>query len=81
MLSCNSRGVRTKCGSTPNQHFTEGALRLRNSDQIAVDFFDNTRVWTLKTIVFLKNVHDSEDAGIVIPTQTTIDVHWTFSMK
>lgn len=39
-LTWNNHGVRTEHGKTPNQIFTEGALRLRNSGLIAIDFFD-----------------------------------------
>ena len=38
-VSWNSHDVRTEPGKTPNQLFTEGALRLHNSGLIAVDFF------------------------------------------
>ena len=40
-LSWNNHGIRTERGKTPNQLFTEGALRLRNSGQVAIDFFDS----------------------------------------
>ena len=39
--SWNNHGIRTERGRTPNQLFTEGALRFHNSDQVAVNFFDN----------------------------------------
>ena len=76
MLSWNNHGVRTERGRTPNQLFTEGALRLRNSGQIAVDFFDNAN--ELYGVDFEDNSipeeRDSEDAGIVIPTiQVNLD--------
>ena len=35
----NDHGVRTERGQTPNQVFTAGALRLRNSGLPALDFF------------------------------------------
>ena len=35
----NDHGVRTERGQTPNQLFTAGALRLRNSGLPALDFF------------------------------------------
>ena len=37
----NSHGVRSECGQSPNQLFTAGSLRLRNSGLTAFDFFDN----------------------------------------
>ena len=36
----NNHGVRTERGQTPNQLFTSGSLRLRNSGLTALDFFD-----------------------------------------
>ena len=36
----NSHGIRTQEGSTPQQLFTTGMLRLRNSGLTAMDFFD-----------------------------------------
>lgn len=36
----NNHGIRTAHGMTPSQMFTEGALRLRNSSLVAVDFFE-----------------------------------------
>lgn len=36
----NDHGLRTEHGLTPNQLFTAGALRLRNSGLTALDFFD-----------------------------------------
>ena len=36
----NSYGVRTEHGQTPNQLFTSGSLRLRNSGLPALDFFE-----------------------------------------
>jgi hypothetical protein len=37
----NNHGVRTEHGQTPNQLFTSGSLRLRNSGLAALDFFDS----------------------------------------
>ena len=37
----NNHGVRTEHGLTPNQLFTSGSLRLRNSGLSALDFFDS----------------------------------------
>ena len=71
-LSWNSHGIRTERGKTPNQLFTEGALRLRNSGQIAVDFFDSTS--ELYGVDFeddsIPPDDDPEEAagGIVVPT-------------
>ena len=69
-LSWNSHGVRTERGRTPNQLFTEGALRLRNSGQIAVDFSDDAS--ELYGVDFkdesIPPDDDPEDAGVVIPT-------------
>ena len=39
--SWNDHHIRTEGGMTPNQLFTAGALTLRNSGQVAVDFFDH----------------------------------------
>ena len=39
--SWNNHHIRTERGMTPRQLFTDGALRLRNSGRVAVDFFDN----------------------------------------
>lgn len=38
--SWNNHHIRTEGGKTPHQLFTAGALRLRNSGLVAVDFFD-----------------------------------------
>lgn len=69
-LSWNSHGVRTERGKTPNQLFTEGALRLRNSGQIAVDFFNSAS--ELYGVDFedesIPPDDDPENAGVVIPT-------------
>ena len=65
-LSWNSHGVRTEHGKTPNQ----GALRLRNSGQVAVDYFDNAT--ELYGVDFeddsIPPDDDPEDGGIVIPS-------------
>ena len=37
----NHHHIRTERGMTPNQLFVAGALQLRNSGLVAVDFFDN----------------------------------------
>ena len=39
--SWKNHHIRTKVGMTPHELFTAGALRLRNSGLIAVDFFDS----------------------------------------
>ena len=66
-LSWNSHGVHTERGKTPNQLFTEGALRLCNSGQIAVDSASE-----LYGVDFeddsISPDDDPEDAGVVIPT-------------
>lgn len=36
----NNHGLRTESGSTPNQLFTRGVLRLRHSGMVAIDFFE-----------------------------------------
>ena len=41
MATWNTHGLRTEHGKSPNQLFTEGALQLRNSGLIALDFFDS----------------------------------------
>ena len=69
-LSWNSHGVRTERGKTPNQLFTEGALRLHNSGRTAVDFFDSAS--ELYGVDFeddsIPPDDDPEDAGVMIPT-------------
>ena len=69
-LSWNSHGVRTERGKTPNQLFTEGALRLHNSGQTAVDFFDSAS--EIYGVDFeddsISPDDDPEDAGVMIPT-------------
>ena len=37
----NNHGVRTEHGQSPNQLFVTGALQLRESGLIALDFFEN----------------------------------------
>ena len=37
----NHHHIRTERGMTPNQLFVAGALQLRNSGSVAIDFFDN----------------------------------------
>ena len=73
MATWNNHGVRTEHGKTPNQIFTEGALRLRNSGLVAFDFFESTF-----------DVHDSsseysedenaEAEGITVPA-TTLNIN------
>ena len=64
----NNHGIRTEHGRTPNQLFTEGALRLRNSGQVAVDFFDNAD--DLYGADFEEDIipHDDLEDGVMIPT-------------
>ena len=66
-VSWNNHGVRTERGRTPNQLFTEGALRLRNSGQVAVDFFDNAH--DLYGVDHEEDTipHDDLEIGVVIP--------------
>ena len=66
--SWNNHGICTECGRTPNQLFTEGALRLHNSGQVAVDFFDNQS--DMYGVDFEEDLiphDDSENDGVVIP--------------
>ena len=67
-VSWNNHGIRTERGRTPNQLFTEGALRLRNSGQVAVDFCDNLD--ELYGVDFEEDIipHNGPgDDGVVIP--------------
>ena len=61
----NNHRVRTERGLTPNQLFTAGALQLRNSGLVALDFFDNTpEDYGAGEGV---NDDDDDDDGVVIP--------------
>lgn len=65
----NNHGVRTEHGKSPNQIFTEGALRLRNSGLVAVDFFDSAfDVDSTNSQDYVMPDDDTE--GITIPTIT-----------
>ena len=52
--SWNNHHIRTEGGMTPHQLFTAGALRLRNSGLVAVDFFDD-----------VSDDYGAEDEGII----------------
>lgn len=61
----NCHGLRTESGSTPNQLFTVGALRLRHSGMAAVDFFESIaeEYGTEEDGV----APDDDDDGVVVP--------------
>ena len=60
----NNHHVRTEGGMTPCQLFTAGALRLRNSGLVAVDFFDHV---SDDYGVDEESINTSDREGVEIP--------------
>ena len=64
----NKHGIRTEHASSPEQLFVAGALRLRNSGMVAVDFFDNVQIDSYG--VDEEGLAIDDDGAIVIPENT-----------
>ena len=65
----NKHGIRTEHASSPEQLFVAGALRLRNSGMVAVDFFDNVQIDSYGVDEEGLGI-DDDDGAIVIPENT-----------
>ena len=63
----NDHGLRTEHGLTPNQLFTVGALRLRNTGSSTLDFFDEVpESYGIDEDVSLHS-QESDQEGVVVP--------------
>ena len=65
----NDHGIRTQEGLTPQQLFTTGMLRLRNSGLTAMDFFDNiadTYVEEEEGLA-VEDDDDNSEEGVTVP--------------
>ena len=62
----NKHGLRTEHASSPEQLFVAGALQLRNSGMVALDFFDNIQSNNYGVVEEGLAVDDNDDA-IVVP--------------
>ena len=67
--SWNSHCIRTAGGMTPNQLFTAGALRLRNSGLVAVYFFES-----------VPHDYGSEEEGIPANNEEVVEIHQAASI-
>ena len=65
----NKHGIRTEHASSPEQLFVTGALWLRNSGMVAVDFFDNVQIDSYGVDEEGLAI-DDDDGAIVIPENT-----------
>lgn len=64
----NNHRIRTERGLTPNQLFTAGALQLRNSGLVALDFFVNIpEDYGAEEGVLDDDDDDDDDNGVLIP--------------
>lgn len=74
----NNHGVRTAGSKTPNQLYTEGALRLRHSGLVALDFFDTTDENYGVEEGGLSVDSDDDEEGVEVPRCgfTLLDVHF-----
>ena len=59
----NYHGIRTEGGLTPNQLFTAGCLRLRNSGLAALDFFD-----------YVAEDYGTDEDGITNPDSEGVEI-------
>ena len=59
----NNHGVRTEHGQSPNQLFVTGALQLRESGLIALDFFENID----ESYGIDEEVLAFEESGVTVP--------------
>lgn len=67
----NNHGVRTERGQTPNQLFTSGSLRLRNSGLAALDFFDSVpETYGIDSDLGVPDNDEDDEEGVeVLPTE------------
>ena len=64
----NNHGVRTEHGQTPNQLFTSGSLRLRNSGLAALDFFDSVpETYGIDSDLGVSGNDEDDEEGVEIP--------------
>ena len=64
----NSHGIRTQEGLTPQQLFTTGMLRLRNSGLTAMDFFDGvSETYGQEEEGLVSEGDDSIEGGVTVP--------------
>lgn len=63
----NKHGLRTEHALTPEQLFVAGALQLRNSRMVALDFFDNIQSNNYGVVEEGLEVDDNDDDAVVVP--------------